>query len=169
MSKILSFFFVLLATQIHAARAQDNLDPARLALAREVLNLTRAAETIENMAPSMVQQQMQMIESMENSLTAEQKAAVESAVSAFMDSFSQYFPVLMDEMAKLYAAKFSVADLSALKDFYQSDVGRRFIDGGIEIAPQLIQVSQAWSMQYLMPAAQKMGEDLRVAVSGRDN
>ncbi len=167
MSKYAAAFFIICFTAFHPLLAQDADSEARLALAKEVMKLTRATEAVEKMVPSLVQQQMQMIEARggQDALTTDQKAAVETAIDNFMSSFSDAFPPFMDEMAKLYAGKFSLEDLTALRDFYQSDVGKRFVAGGIELGPQLAQASQAWAATYIIPAAQKMSTELQAALA----
>lgn len=159
----LAVFFLALAKPVAADPSVDQ----RLALAKEVLKLTRATDVIENMMPSMIQQQMQLLESMggQKALTDVQKAAVEKAVADFTAVFAESFAPLMDEMAGLYAEKFSEEDLRALRDFYRSDVGKRFIDGGVELVPQVAQLSQAWSTKHLIPAAQKMNADLKAVMT----
>lgn len=169
MRKAFFSFLVIFFCQSQLVSAQD-ADAVRLDLAKEVLRLTRATEAVEKMMPAMVEQQMQLMEQRNggNPLSETQKTAAQAAVTEFMGSFSEAFAPLMDEMAKLYAMKFSREDLEALRDFYQSEVGTRFIQGGIELAPELARVSQTWSMTHMVPAAQKLGADLAAAMKTAD-
>lgn len=169
MHKTFFSFLVIFFCQSQFVKAQD-ADSIRLDLAKEVLHLTRATEAIEKMMPAMVEQQMQLLEQRNggNPISEAQKAAAQAAVTEFMGSFSEAFAPLMEEMAKLYAMKFSREDLEALRDFYQSEVGKRFIQGGIELAPELARVSQTWSMNHMVPAAQKLGAELAAALKTAD-
>ncbi len=169
MHKTFFSFLIIFFCQSQFVNAQD-ADSIRLDLAKEVLHLTRATEAIEKMMPAMVEQQMQLLEQRNGGkpISEAQKAAAQAAVTEFMGSFSEAFAPLMEEMAKLYAMKFSREDLEALRDFYQSEVGKRFIQGGIELAPELARVSQTWSMNHMVPAAQKLGVELAAALKTVD-
>lgn len=163
MRGILTVFSLLFWVFALPVGAQD-MDAERLAVARDIIKLTRATEAVEKMMPAMIDQQMQMIEQQGRTLSADQEQAVEAAVTDFTDSFAQAFIPLMDDMAKLYAQQFSLADLKAIRDFYASEVGARFVDGGLELTPELVQVSQAWTMEHIMPGARKLAADLKAAL-----
>ncbi len=163
MRRILTVFSLCFCVFALPAGAQDG-DDERLGVARDIIKLTRATEAVEKMMPVLIDQQMQIIEQQGRTLSANQKQAVEAAVTNFTDSFAQAFAPLMDDMARLYGQKFSLADLKAIRDFYSSDVGARFVDGGLELTPELVQVSQAWTMEHVMPGARKLAADLKAAL-----
>jgi hypothetical protein len=119
------------------ARAQPApADPVRFAAARRVLEASGAAEL--------------MITAMKASIPA-QRAATPQLPAEFWSRFEERMvqdgPQLVDSIAALYAAIFTLRELQELTAFYQSPIGRRFRDAQGELMTQSTAIGQRWGMR----------------------
>lgn len=165
MSRFFLVFALLFMIAVPPAFAQEAASE-RLAVAKQIVKLTRVTETMENIMPSIMQQQMQALPGREN-LSEEQQKAIDAAVQEFAAEFAASFEPMFDQVAALYAQKFSLEELEGVRDFYQSDVGQSFVAGSMELAPQMAQFGQTWVQQNIMPAAQKFGARLQAIKAGQ--
>jgi len=122
------------------AAAQDHppapIDPARLALARRVLEVSGTVET--------------MLASIRANLPA-QRAAMPQLPQEFWTRFEarivQDAPQLIDSIAVLYAAAFTQPELAAVVAFYTSPVGRRLRAAQPGLVTQGSAIGQRWGMR----------------------
>jgi hypothetical protein len=148
------------------ASAQQGLAEQKLVLAQEVIALTRATDAFKRIVPTMMENQRNAIASMagERGLTEEQNAEVEEILAEFMETVSSSMPPLLDQMAVIYAQQFTIEDLMAVRKFYQSAAGQRFVEGGLAITPRMVQVSQAWTVEHILPSVKSLGDRLRLVI-----
>jgi uncharacterized protein len=139
----------LLATAAAALRAQapkTTTDPAKLALIRQILDVTKAAD--------------QMLIGMEATIPA-QRASNPAIPAVFWDRFiaraREQRGALVDSLVPIYDRNFTTADLGELLKFYQSPAGKRFITAMPNIARESIEAGQRWGFVL----GQEVGEQLR--------
>jgi hypothetical protein len=108
---------VTMAGGLHAQARTGAIDPAKLTVIRRILDVTRAAD--------------QMFVAMEASLPM-QRMSNPQIPAVFWDRFMtrarEQRGALVDSLVPIYDRNFSLADLSDLLRFYESPVGKRFID-----------------------------------------
>lgn len=75
-------------------------------------------------------------------------------------------PSLMDEMVGIYDRHFTHADIEGFTEFYETDLGRKFIDAQPQINRESMAVGQQWG-QSLGPAVQQRVQE-RLAEAGFD-
>lgn len=132
-----------------AAPAPAPADPAKLALAHEVIKAMQADRSLEAMTgqiKQMVAQQTSMFTPA--SATEEQKAKVAQMQSQVMDLAMESVKTMMGKMDAVYADVYSVAELEAIKAFFNSSEGKSMLAK----QPQL--------MQRMMPLIQQMQGEL---------
>lgn len=117
-----------------AAPALD-ADAARLALARRFVSAMQG----EQMGASLGRMTVEMMPRNEN-LTDEQNAAIRRAME---ESMADLLPRMFDAMAPVYADIFTMEELTALVDFYESDVGRSLMAKSLEAAPRISEIAEA--------------------------
>jgi len=149
--------FVCLSIGLSPALKAENEEA--LALSREIIALSRVDSAMEQIIPAVMQQQKAMLQQKFGAnADAEKLAKAEKMMEAFMSEMSADFPKLLDKVAMAYAGKFSVSDLTALRDFYASDVGQRFAQGSLELSTEMAQYGQEWAIAVLTKAQAKLAE-----------
>ena len=119
------------------ARADD---ASRLKLARDIVVMTHAADTMRKLLPTMMAQLRPMLQ--------QQGAADAKAVDDFLKEASARFDQQADRFADLaaqvYAREFAEDDLNNLRLFYETPTGQRFLSKQGEIAQAMVLAGQQW-------------------------
>ena len=126
------------------ARAQD-IDSAKVTLIRKIIQTTNMGE--------------QMITAIESAVPA-QREANPRIPAVFWDRFLERAnsrkEELLDQIVPIYASIFSTHELELLLQFWQSEIGQRFV----ELQPQLLQgvmeVGRAWGARLGAEIAQEL-------------
>ena len=127
-----------LATAAPAARADD---AARLALAREVLQVTHLAEKVRGLLPVLVPAVRQ--ELAREMVDAPKR---EAAVRRVQAPSPEDLDLLMDEVAALYARELTEEDLSNALAFYRTPSGRNMLAKEAEIGGAIGTLAQHWAI-----------------------
>ncbi|MBO6506372.1 MAG: DUF2059 domain-containing protein [Kordiimonadaceae bacterium] len=164
--KYLAVVFSFFVFFVQPATSQE-VDENKLALAKRIIELTRATEAIEKMMPAMMEQQMAGMRSSGKigDLSDAQQVALKKAIDQFTADFTVAFEPLLEEMTVLYAQKFSKEDLQGLIEFYESDLGQRFAQGGIELGAEVALKSQTWAQSHIIPVAQKFSRNMQAVLA----
>ena len=114
---------------------------AKLALARRFITAMQG----EQLGASLAQMSGSMIPPNEN-LAADQNAAIRRAME---QSMADLLPRLFDAMAPVYADIFTMEELTALVNFYESDIGRSLMTKSLEAAPRISEIANAMMPEVL--------------------
>lgn len=104
------------------ARAEDAVAPQRVALAKQVMELSGATKLYDNYDKNLDTMLVQLRQSMPNLDDATAADIKKMAVEEFTASK----PEMIEGTAAIYARHFSERDLKALITFYKSDAGQHF-------------------------------------------
>lgn len=130
-------------------------DEARLALAREVIELSQMNKMFDAMVPQIQQMSMQMVQGQLASMTPEQRADFEAfqkeAVTLAMDSAKG----MLAKVDQLYADVYTVDELTAMKSFFGSTAGQSMIAKQPQLAQRMMPLMQAMQAE-LMPKIQAL-------------
>ncbi len=143
------------ATAPQAAPA--NVDPARLKAARDLLVVTNTDAQFATIIPLMFRQ-------MRQSLPAQgpgQQEEVDKVFDEIQKQFLERRSEVLDQIARLYAAKFSSEEMNALSDFYRSPIGQKFIAAMPELAAEAMRLGNNWGQQIGREAEQKVRDELQ--------
>ena len=135
------------ATPAPAAAAVPAADPATVAAALELMEVTGASKTFDNLT-SMMRTHVSA------GASAGPAGASEQATKIFdemMVKFAAYKPQMMNETAALYAQRFTAAELKTIADFYRSGTGAKFISE----MPELMKEGGAIGQKYAMKMMQE--------------
>lgn len=150
--RLLACVVALAAAQPAAAQESANVDPARIAAAKALMDAT-----------GMTKQMDQMVAVMGEGFRKGAKDAGGGAMADKMgDDFDghmkrllSYRDAMLEEFAVVYAQQFTVDELKAVTDFYKSPTGQKFI----QASPELMQAGAAIGMKYsqkvLQPSSDK--------------
>lgn len=132
------------------ASAQETTDPARIAAAQDLMDVTGVAKQMDGMMTAMISGFQQGAAREGNTPQAQ---AATKAFEAFMSRFGTYKADMMRDFAALYASRFTAEEMKAVADFYRGETGSKFI----RQMPELMQQGSQIGIKY----AQKMADDLK--------
>ena len=139
---------LVLAALATAAVAQETpVDPAKLALAREVIAVMKADRMFDAMAAQMKQMAAQMAPQSPD-MTPEQRKRTEDLNAKIMDLSMSTAKEMLTKMDQIYADVYSEAELKAMKAFFSSPEGQSML----QKQPQI--------MQHVMPLVKGMQQTL---------
>jgi hypothetical protein len=140
------------------AFAQSAPDPAAIAIARDLLVITHATDNVktgmELATPMLVMQLKRDKADLPDDVIAKFTVALRAELEASL-------PLLLDVEAKLYAQHYTVQELTALKAFYQTELGQKMIVESPVIAKEILPMAQAWGMAAGQQAMKNVLEKLR--------
>lgn len=138
----------------------DNVDPARLAAAREVLRLTNSEKMLSETFPVIIKQAMGSVVALIQppNMSPEQQKQYNDIADAISSSASEFVlskkTQLLDVSAAVYARTFTVEELNALSEFYGTPAGQKFVSASPEL------------MQEMMPLMVNVVFDKPIEVKG---
>lgn len=129
------------------AEAKGGVDPAAARLAREIIGLTQAGNSLERMAGRLV---AEMSPAFERANPERGELVREILETEFLAVFARHEEQFIDSLIPVYTTNFTVEDLEALVEFYTSPVGRKLIAAQPAVAEQAMRMGGMWG--------QKLGE-----------
>ena len=133
-------------------------DPKAIELARSILVATHADSNftlaIDAMSPVMVQM-------LKRDKADIPDAVIQKFLVVFRQKMVSDIPRVLRMEAEIYARHFSVSELTALSQFYKSDVGKKIIEENPKILKETIPLGQAWGRETALRAAEDTVKALR--------
>lgn len=124
-----------------ALAADDAPDPAKMALATDILGLTQASGSLnaemDEMTPGVVASVKQGRPDLSD-------AALQTFGDLFKAELASELPDILKLEAEIYSDHFTLAELQGLKDFYGSALGRKMVAEMPRIAGDIAPLSMAW-------------------------
>ena len=115
-------------------------DPARLAAARELMEVAGVAKQFNEVMPVLAQRLGEALVAVAPDKADEIREVFKLVAVKFVDRKGE----LLDQIAALYAEKLSAEDMTAIVAFYKSSVGARFIAIQPEMSRQAMTLGQRW-------------------------
>lgn len=137
--------------------APENVDPARLAAARDLLVATNTDAQFAAIIPLMFRQMRQSLPGQGPNQQDEVNKVFDEIEKQFLDRRGE----ILDQIARLYALKFTPEEMNALGEFYRSPVGQKFIAAMPDIAADAMRLGNAWGRQIGREAEQKIRDELQ--------
>jgi hypothetical protein len=156
--KITRLLLLLVAFATGAAAQQD---PAKLALAREVIAAMHADRMFDAMAAQMKQMYAQMVPVAPTATPAQHQKA-EELQAKIMDLTMTAAKGLVGKMDQVYAEVYSEAELNAMKTFFASPEGQSMLAKQPQIMARVMPMAQEMQRD-LGPKVQKLIDDSRAA------
>lgn len=118
-----------------AAQAQE-LQPEHVALARELVDINDQNKIYEM---TLIQAGIQSSKTILRG-NPEIKEQVNEAIAQTISSYTDEKDDLMNQIARIYAQQFTVEELQEIIDFFQTDVGKKYVEAQPEISQDFGQV-----------------------------
>ncbi len=133
------------------------VEPDRLAAARDLLQATNTEAQFSTVIPMMFGQLKQAIPPAGPKMQQELDQVFEEVQRQFIE---RRFEVL-DQIAILYAQKFTAEEMKSLADFYRSPIGQKFIVAVPELTAEAMKMGNAWGRRIAMDAERKVREEMK--------
>jgi uncharacterized protein len=128
-----------------AARAEDQISPERLALAKQVMELNGSTAAYSNYNENLDR----MVDQLRQSMPGVDDATVADIKKIAVEEFNAYRPTLIDGIVHVYAKHFSERDLKALVTFYKSDAGKHFAAEIPAVSQECMELSTPFMTRFL--------------------
>ena len=132
-------------------------DAARLAAAREMMELAGVAKQFDELMPLLAQQLSQSFVAVAPEKADEIRQVFAQLPAKFIDRKGE----LIDQVAGLYAQELSVEELAAVSAFYKSPAGARLLAVQPQIARQSMALGQRWGAQIGREIEQEARKELK--------
>jgi hypothetical protein len=133
----------LWAAAASAAAPAPTGDPARLAAAREMMQVAGVARQFEEVMPVLTRHLGQSF----MALAPEKAKEIEEVIGQLSTRFVQRKAELIDQIAGLYAQELTLEELTAIVDFYKSPVGTKLMTVQPRITRQSMALGQRWGAE----------------------
>jgi hypothetical protein len=125
---------------VAAAQAQAP-NPAQLKLARQMVDIQGASRSFEGAIPSIFTQVYNQYVSQNPDLDKD----ISAALRGMLPEFDKRKDEIADILARVYAEKFSEAELKDIVAFYESPTGKKFVAATADIGKETLAKLQEWS------------------------
>jgi hypothetical protein len=132
-------------------------DPARLAAAKEMMEVSGAVKQFDEAVPLMFEQLARSFTQM----VPDKSREIREVLDQLTPRFRQRKYELIDQIAALYAAEMSLSDLNAVIAFYKSRVGVRFADLQPKILRESMALGQRWGERLGLELQDEARQELR--------
>jgi uncharacterized protein len=132
-----------LPLSLHSARAQTAPDAARLAAAKQMMEVAGVAKQFEEVMPVLLKQLAQGFVAVAPDKGEEIREVFTQLGSKFIDRKGE----LIDQVATLYAEQLSLEELTAVASFYRSSAGMKMIAIQPLVMRQAMLLGQRWGAE----------------------
>lgn len=147
-----------LAFAVSAAPAwADEAQDAKLKTAREVIDVSGAAETFDGIVPIFLDEAKRTFVRTRPELSKD----FDEVIKTLQPEFEARREQLLNEVATVYAERFSDQELTDIKTFYMTPSGKKLV----QILPAVLQASyektNAWSRQMSQDVVSRMRQEMK--------
>jgi uncharacterized protein len=141
-----------------AARAeQAQVEPDRLAAAKDLMEVTGTPKQFDLLLPMIMSQVENAFIQLKPEHAQAIKESFKIAVSKFMERKQEAF----EKVAVVYAERFTAAELREIIAFYKSPIGEKLIKAQPEIAQKTLAIGQAWGRKIGQEIEQEVRKELK--------
>lgn len=140
-----------------AMAQQAEPTPEHLALARAVIDFTGATRAFDSVAPKLLQDARTMILRTHPAVQQD----LDSVIAGMESEFSDKEDELVDDIVRIYAEKFTEADLKEIAAFYQSPAGRKMTETIPEVLRESYQSAQEWGRELSVEVINRIREEMK--------
>lgn len=131
--------------------------PEHLALARAVIDFTGATRAFDSVAPKLLQDARTMILRTHPALQQD----LDSVIAGMEREFGDKENELIEQIAKIYADKFTENDLKEIAAFYQSPAGRKLTVTIPDVLRESYQSAQEWGRELSVEVISRIREEMK--------
>jgi len=144
----------LMLACVASAAAEDaaKVDPARIAAAKELMEVTGVTKQMDGMVAAMGEGFRKGANDARGGPNADK---LSDAFDSQMKRLMAHRDAMIDDIAVVYAQRFTVDELKAVIDFYRSPTGQKFIAEMPALMQAGAQIGMKYSQKVLEDAAKK--------------
>ncbi len=157
-SRLLALALVLPLAAALPARAEEAVDGARVAAARELIRAMQAVEGVKQALPMLAG----TVRSVIVKANPETETDIDEAIAHLHGRMSARVDELVDDIAPIYAQGFSLAELESLTAFYRSPAGAKLA----ALQPQMVQMTVAVGQRWGERIAAEIEAEIWVMLRG---
>lgn len=139
------------------AQGTNQVAPEKLEAARDLLAATNADAQFTTIIPLMFRQMRRSIPPSGPNYSNQVDQVFDEIEKQFLDRRGE----IIDQIAVLYASKFTVEEMNTLADFYRSPVGQKFIEAMPQLASEAMALGNAWGQKIAQEAEEKIRDELQ--------
>jgi hypothetical protein len=132
-------------------------DPARLAAAKEMMQVAGVAKQFDEVMPLLMRQLSQSFIAVAPDKADEIREVFGQLSGKFVDRKGE----LIDQIAAVYAEQLSLAELADIAAFYRSPTGMRFVEVQPQVTRQAMMLGQRWGAQLGREIDEEARRELR--------
>lgn len=144
---------IAVAQEQSAPQAEEQLSPEHMALAQEVIDLTDSAAAFDDILPRIAVQTQNVFTRNNPSIARE----VEETVLAVALDLAPQRVELAKVIQQIWARRFTVEELEAMKSFFASSTGQKFV----ELTPSITALSVGAARQWEQVMSEAILEEAR--------
>ncbi len=148
---------MLCAIGVNTSFAQKEIDPARLAAAKNLMNAAGLSKQFEAVLPLITEQMQNAFLSLKPGNAPE----IKEVFKLIPQKFSARKDEMLDQIAVLYAQKLTTDELNGITSFYKSPVGEKLIQIQPEIMQESMSIGQAWGLKIGREIEQEVRKELK--------
>jgi uncharacterized protein len=133
------------------------VEPDRLAAARDLLQATNTDAQFTAVIPMMFSQLKQSLAPSGPKMQQELDQVFEEVQKQFIERRNE----VLDQIAILYAQKFTAEEMKSLADFYRSPIGQKFIVAVPDLTAEAMKMGNAWGRRIAMDAERKVRDEMK--------
>jgi hypothetical protein len=137
--------------------AKTDVDPERIAAAKELMEAVGAGRQFDGVVPLISNQLQGALEKQQPSHVAE----IREAFKPIVEKYSPRKTEIEDQVAALYAQKMTAEELRDVVKFYKSPVGVKFIQTLPDVMRGTAALGQAWARKIAQEIDTEVRKELR--------
>ncbi|WP_088343460.1 MULTISPECIES: DUF2059 domain-containing protein [Rhodomicrobium] len=134
-------------------------DPAKLKAAMDLLTATNADAQFAGIIPDIFRQLRAELPA--SAAAADQKQNVDQVFAETEKQFAARRSELLEQIASLYASKFSIEEMKGLADFYRTPLGQKFVATTPSLASEALRIGDAWEDKVGSEAEARIRDELQ--------
>lgn len=152
-----ALFSLVFAAPAIAQDAAAAPSPEQIKAAREVIDVSGAADSIKDIVPI-------FLDEAKNTLTRTRPEIandLNEALKAVEPEFAQRKEALMNDIATVYAQRFSAQELGEIKTFYTSETGKKLVQNLPNVLQASYERTQAWSQKMSTDIISRLRQEMK--------
>ncbi|MFD1331490.1 DUF2059 domain-containing protein [Methylopila musalis] len=142
---------------IPAAGFAQQANNPKLSLAREVIAVSGAAASFDGIAPIFLDEAKRTFLRTRPELSKD----FDEVIKTLLPEFEQRREKLLDDVASVYASRFSEDELKEIKAFYETGTGKKLVSTLPGVLQESYEKTNAWSRQMSQDVIKRLREEMR--------
>lgn len=156
---LLASIFLMVFHISQASAEEQRMDQSQnLDLASALMQVDGTDAGVEKLAGTLAQHHAAIVSTQHPNLKPE---SLEKYKTYLSEELLSQKPDLLHVIAGLYSQYFTAEEMQQLMDFYQTDLGKKAVEGGLQMQEKVFVLFSQWSVTAIQRAAAKVHERLK--------